>query len=138
MARTTGAHSRHFRQGKHQKGIMGGYGDMKSIKIFICTSLLLVLAGVPGYAVDKSICSNGSDVIVNDNGTLQSCTLQDDYEANGITCKHDYQIIFYKSGNLQSCILSELTTIGDISCKEDWPITFYQNGHLNQCTRDSD
>jgi hypothetical protein len=110
---------------------------MRIKKIFFCAVLVLLMGGAPGYAVDQSLCRDGSDVFLNDNGTLLSCTLRDEYGANGIACESDRQITFYNNGALQSCILAEQTTINGITCEADWTITFYRDGNLATCVKDS-
>jgi hypothetical protein len=111
---------------------------MKIINMFICTAFVFLLGGVPGYAVDQSICSNDSNMVLADNGTLQSCTLGNDYQINGITCQQGYNITFYDTGDLQSCNLSEDATIDGIKCERDGPITFYRDGHMNTCIKVSE
>jgi hypothetical protein len=58
--------------------------NFKNILFFLCFALVVVSFNV--YAVDSSICNSGVSVVVHDNGSLKSCDLKDDYDANNIRC----------------------------------------------------
>jgi hypothetical protein len=107
---------------------------------FICAVIYLcLLAGACTLqAADKSICSDGSFVTVNDDGSLKECTLKDKYFINGVACKGFAAIRFYDGDKLESCILSDNVTIGDTNCQADGQIIFYRDGNLRQCLKYED
>jgi hypothetical protein len=107
--------------------------NIKQILSFLSLSLLLVSFNV--YAVDQRICHSGKDVVLYDNGSLKSCQLEDDYEANSIRCKSLNTVSFYDNGHLESCVMSESATIGANKCKQDGPISFYPDGKLKSCIK---
>ena len=112
---------------------------MKRMMIInILAGIIFILGSVPVYAVDQSICSSDSEIILNDDGTLQTCNLKSDYSTNGIKCQQDLSISFYDNGALLSCILSETTTVGDTKCESGGTISFYPDGNLNTCTKASE
>ena len=96
---------------------------------------LVLLFGSHAHAVDSSICNPGVKVEVHDNGSLRSCDLKEDYEANGIRCRNENRITFYDNGNLESCILSEPATIGAYDCEQYALIYFYPDGRLRSCMK---
>jgi hypothetical protein len=76
--------------------------------ILLLLSLALVVVSFNAYAVDPSICKSGVNVVLHDNGSLRSCELKDDYEANNIRCNKG-SVSFYNNNNLESCMLSRPT-----------------------------
>ena len=109
-------------------------------KTFLFQSLVLisVLASYNVYAVDQSICDPGSNVVLHKNGSLKSCRLKNDYDANNIRCKIDFPATFYDNGNLESCALSTSVVIADNKCKENGLISFYVEGNLKSCVKPDD
>jgi antitoxin component YwqK of YwqJK toxin-antitoxin module len=114
---------------------------MKIIKTFFVHSLVLasilasVIVGLNIYAADKSICNSGADVLLYHNGSVKSCQLKDNYDANNITCKNGGSISFYSNGNLESCMLNAEVTIADSKCKADGLISFFIDGKLKSCMK---
>jgi hypothetical protein len=98
-------------------------------------SLASVVIGFNVYAVDPSICNSGVNVVVHDNGSLKSCELKDNYEANNIRCRDKGPISFYDNGSLESCMLSTPTTIGENKCDQFNLISFYPDGNLKSCMK---
>jgi len=117
---------------------------MKIIKTLFVHSLILasVLAsisvGLNIYAADQSICNSGANVFLHQNGSLKSCQLKDDYDANDIRCKNGATISFYSNGKLESCVLFESVTIGNNTCKADAQISFQSDGTLKSCMKKDD
>jgi antitoxin component YwqK of YwqJK toxin-antitoxin module len=106
------------------------------VQILILTSVLAsVLVGLNIYAADQSICNFGANVVLHDNGSLKSCQLKDDYDANKIRCKSGGSISFYSNGKLESCVLSEEVTLAKNKCKADGLISFYSDGKLKSCMK---
>lgn len=107
---------------------------------FICAVIYLcLLTGVfPAGAADKSICSDGSVITLNDDGSLRECMLKDKYFINGVACKGFAAIRFYDGDKLESCVLSDNVTISDTNCKADGQIIFYRDGNLRQCLKYED
>jgi hypothetical protein len=112
-------------------------GNMKIIKTLFFQSLLLtsVLVNFNVYAADQSICNPGANVVLHDNGSIKSCQLKDDYDANNIRCKNGSSANFYNNGNLESCVLSAGATIVESKCKADGLISFYIDGKLKSCMK---
>jgi hypothetical protein len=110
---------------------------MKIMKTLFFQGLALasVFAGFDVYAVDKSICHPGANVVLHNNGSLKACQLKNDYDANKIRCKKDYDVGFYNNGNLESCVLSAPATIAKNQCKQDGLISFYIDGKLKSCVK---
>jgi len=110
---------------------------MKIIKILFFQSLVLtfLLAGFNVFAADKSICNSGANVVLHHNGSLKSCQLESNYDANKITCKNFNSISFYSNGKLESCVLYAEVTIFKSVCKPDALISFYIDGKLKSCTK---
>ena len=112
---------------------------MKIVKTLLFQSLVLisvfVFASFDVCAVDQSICNPGSNVVLHANGSLRTCRLKDDYDANNIQCKRDYSVSFYDTGELESCILSRSATVAGNKCKEDGLISFYIDGKLKSCVK---
>jgi hypothetical protein len=110
---------------------------MKIINILFFLSLVLisVFAGINVYAADQSICHSGANVLLYDNGSLKSCQLEHDYDANGVQCKSNALISFYNNGNLESCVLSQSVTIDVNKCREDGLISFFVDGKLKSCMK---
>jgi hypothetical protein len=104
-------------------------------KTFGFLSLALVAVSLNVYAVDPSICNSGANVVVHDNGSLKSCELKGNYEANNIQCRERNPISFYDKGSLESCILSTPTTIGENKCDQFYLISFYPDGNLKSCMK---
>lgn len=109
--------------------------NFKNILFFLSLASAVVISNV--YAVDPSICNSGVNVVVHDNGSLKSCELKDDYDANNIRCRNENRISFYNNGSLESCILSTPTTIGENKCDEFALISFYPDGKLKSCMKPS-
>ena len=105
------------------------------ILIFLSLALASVLASFTVYAADQSICHSGATVLLYDNGSLKSCQLEQDYEANGIQCKRNNDISFYNNGNLESCVLSKPATLDMNICKGDGLVSFYIDGKLKSCVK---
>jgi len=105
----------------------------KNILFFL--SLALVVVSFNVYAVDPPICNSGVNVVVHENGSLRSCELKDDYEANNIRCRNGNRISFYDNGNIESCILSTPTTVGGNECGQFGVISFYPDGKLKSCMK---
>jgi hypothetical protein len=87
-------------------------------KTLVFLSLVLVAISFNVYAVDPLICNSGANVTVHDNGSLKSCELKGNYEANNIQCRERGPVSFYDKGSLESCILSTPTTIGENKCDQ--------------------
>lgn len=66
--------------------------DLFSLSLAIILIFILVIFNV--YAADQSICNSGSNVVLHDNGSLKSCQLKDDYDANNVTCNNAGPISF--------------------------------------------
>jgi len=98
-------------------------------------SLALVLVSFNVSALDPSICNSGANVVLHNNGSLKSCELKDDYEANRIRCSKAGRVSFYDNGNLESCVLSTTTTIGENKCDQSGLISFYLDGKLKSCMK---
>ena len=98
-------------------------------------SLALVLVSFNVSALDPSICNSGANVVLHNNGSLKSCELKDDYEANSIRCSKAGRVSFYDNGNLESCVLSTPTTIGENKCDQSALISFYPDGKLKSCMK---
>jgi len=105
----------------------------KNILFFL--SLALVLVSFNVSAVDPSVCNSGANVVLHNNGSLKSCELKDDYEANNIRCRNGNRISFYDNGNIESCILSTPTTVGGNECGQFGLISFYPDGKLKSCMK---
>jgi hypothetical protein len=110
---------------------------MKIIKALLLQSLILasMIVAINVSAADQSICNPGTNVLLNDDGSLRACQLKDDYDVNNIQCKNDGQIVFYNNGNLESCVLSASITIGKNDCQADALISFYSDGNLKSCMK---
>ncbi len=114
---------------------------MKIIKTLFVQSLILAsvlastLVGVNIFAADQSICDSGANVVLHDNGSLKSCQLKDDYDANNIRCKSGGSVSFYQNGKLESCVLYADVTIAKSKCKADGQISFYSDGKLKSCMK---
>ena len=106
-----------------------------NFNILFFLSLALLVGSTTAYAVDPSICNSSANVVVHENGSLKSCELKDDYEANGIRCRNENGISFYDNGSLESCILSTPTTIGGNSCGQFALVSFYPDGKLKSCMK---
>ena len=106
-----------------------------NILFSLCLASLVVSSHV--YAVDPSICNSSVNVVVHENGSLKSCELKDDYDANNIRCRNENRISFYDNGSLESCILSTPTTIGENECGQFAVISFYPDGKLKSCMKPS-
>jgi len=104
-------------------------------KTLVFLSLTLVAVSFNVYAVDPSICNSGANVVVHDNGSLKSCELKSNYEANNIQCRERNPVSFYDKGSLESCILSTPTTIGENKCDQFYLISFYPDGNLKSCMK---
>ena len=102
--------------------------------ILFVLSLALVVVSFNAYAVDPSICRSGVNVVLHDNGSLRSCELKDDYEANNIRCNKG-SVSFYNNGSLESCMLSRAATIGENKCDQVGLISFYSDGNLKSCMK---
>ena len=101
----------------------------------LALTLALVLADFNVYAADQSICNSGTDVVLHNNGSLKSCQLKDDYDANNIRCKNGGSVSFYNNGKLESCVLYAEATIAKNKCKPDGLISFYIDGKLKSCMK---
>ncbi|MEN6620945.1 MAG: hypothetical protein ABFD50_05310 [Smithella sp.] len=110
---------------------------MNIMKTFFIQSLLsaFLLTGFNVFAVDQSICDPNANIVLYNNGALQSCQLKDNYDINNITCKQGTIIRFYDNGQLESCVLNAEVTISDTRCKPDSPISFYIDGNLRSCMK---
>ncbi len=108
---------------------------MNIIKTLFVQSLLLVLIGFNVFAADQSICDPNTNVVLYNNGSLESCQLKDNFDINNITCKKGAIIRFYENGKLESCVLYAETTLSDTRCKPDAPVSFYINGNLKSCMK---
>jgi len=97
--------------------------------------LTLILVVFKIYAADQSICNSGANVVLHNNGSLKSCQLKDDYDANNIRCKNGGSVSFYNNGKLESCVLSAEATIAKSKCKQDGLISFYIDGKLKSCMK---
>ena len=106
--------------------------NFKNILFFV--SLTLVAVSFNVYAADPSMCNSGVNVVLHDNGSLKSCELKDDFEANNIRCNKG-RVSFYDNGNLESCMLSNPATIGENKCDQVGPISFYPDGNLKSCMK---
>jgi len=96
---------------------------------------VLLFACFDVYAVDQSICNPGSNVVLHTNGSLKTCRLKNDYDANNIRCKRDYPVSFYDTGELESCVLSTAAAVAGNKCREDGLISFYIDGKLKSCVK---
>ncbi len=112
---------------------------MKIIKnlffLSLALTLVLVVAIFNIHAADQSICNSGANVFFHNNGSLKSCQLQDDYDANNIRCKNGGSVSFYSNGKLESCVLSAEVNIAKSKCKADALISFYIDGKLKSCMK---
>jgi antitoxin component YwqK of YwqJK toxin-antitoxin module len=114
---------------------------MKIIKTLFVQSLILasvlasILVGLNIYAADQSICNPGANVILHDNGSLKSCKLKNDFDANNIRCKNGGLVSFYSNGKLESCVLYADVTIAESKCKADGQVSFYSDGKLKSCMK---
>ena len=110
---------------------------MRIIKILFFHGLVLTipLASMNASAADQSICHSAANVVLYNNGSLKSCQLKDDYDANAIRCKNDGQVTFYANGSLESCVLSASSDIAGNRCKQDGQISFYIDGKLKSCVK---
>jgi antitoxin component YwqK of YwqJK toxin-antitoxin module len=114
---------------------------MKIVKTLFVHSLILasvlasILVGLDIFAADQSICNPGANVILYDNGSLKSCKLKDDYDANNIRCKNGGSVSFYQNGKLESCVLYADVTIAESKCKADGQVSFYSDGKLKSCMK---
>jgi hypothetical protein len=106
--------------------------NLRNVLLFL--SLVSAAVGFNAYAVDPSICDSGTRIVFNDNGSLRSCGLNDDYEANGIRCSKG-RVNFYDNGNLESCMLSRPATIDKNKCDQFGLISFYPDGKLKSCMK---
>lgn len=106
--------------------------NCKNILFFL--SLALVVGSLNVYAVDPSLCNPGVNVILHNNGSLKSCDLKGDYEANNIRCNKG-RVSFYDNGTLESCMLSKPTTVGENKCDQVGLIYFYPDGKLKSCMK---
>jgi hypothetical protein len=106
-----------------------------AILLFLSSALATVLAGYNVYAADQSICHSGTNVLLYDNGSLKTCQLEKDYDANSVQCKSNNSISFYNNGNLESCVLSKPATVDMNKCKEDGLVSFYIDGKLKSCMK---
>ena len=106
--------------------------NCKNILFFL--SLALIVVSFDVYAVDPSICNPGVNVALHNNGSLKSCDLKDDYEANNIRCNKGLAS-FYDNGALESCRLSKPTTVGENKCDQVGLIYFYPDGKLKSCMK---
>ena len=97
--------------------------------------LILILFVFNVYAADQSICNSGTNVVLHNNGSLKTCQLKDDYDANNIRCKNGGSVSFYSNGKLESCVLSAEVTIAESKCKADGLIYFYIDGKLKSCMK---
>ena len=102
---------------------------------FLSLALILILVIFNVDAADQSICNSGADVILHHNGSVKSCQLKDNYDANNITCKNGGSICFYSNGKLESCVLNAEVTIADSKCKADGLISFFIDGKLKSCMK---
>jgi hypothetical protein len=98
-------------------------------------SILLLLAVIPAYAIDQSICDSGSKVVLDPNGSLRTCVLKDSFRSDGIKCTDHRVIRFYNDGRLETCDLAESTTVSGQKCKEFAPIYFYPDGKFKSCVK---
>lgn len=110
---------------------------MKIIKylFFMSLALTLVVVIFNVHAADQSICNSGANVYFHNNGSLKSCQLQDDYDANNIRCKNGGSVNFYSNGKLESCVLFAEANIAKSKCKADGLISFYIDGKLKSCMK---
>jgi hypothetical protein len=109
---------------------------MKIIKTLISQCFAFaVLAGLNVYAADQSICHSGTKVSLHNDGSLQACQLNKDYDINSIQCKANGPISFYTNGSLESCLLAKSTSIGMIKCQQNGLITFFMDGNLKSCMK---
>jgi hypothetical protein len=104
-----------------------------SLSLALALILLVVIFNV--YAADQSICNSGANVVLHNVGSLKSCQLKDDYDANNIRCKNGGSVSFYSDGNLESCVLSAEATIDKNKCKADGQISFFIDGKLKSCMK---
>ena len=104
--------------------------------------------------LDRSICSQGSEIAYYATGQLKACTLENDREFNGVRCKqaalaefHENgllksaitcnqfsQVSFYATGRLYSCDLANQITIDGKVCAQLKPIFLFENGKLKSCS----
>jgi hypothetical protein len=107
--------------------------NFKNILFFLSLALISVSFNV--FALESSICNSGANVVLHNNGSLKSCELKDDYEANNIRCNKAGRVSFYDNGNLESCVLSTPTAIGENKCDQSSLISFYPDGKLKSCMK---
>jgi hypothetical protein len=103
----------------------------KRVLLFLSFASAVVSLNV--YSVDQSVCSSGGNVALHDNGSLRTCELKDNYEANGIRCISRSRAVFCDNGNLESCTLSTIATIGENKCDQFGVISFFPDGNLKSC-----
>jgi hypothetical protein len=109
---------------------------MKNIILFFsCLVMVCALASFNVLAADQSICHSGTKVSLHNDGSLQACQLNKDYDINSIQCKANGPISFYTNGSLESCLLAKSTSIGMIKCQQNGLITFFMDGNLKSCMK---
>lgn len=111
---------------------------MNILKISFCEGLVLMFfsaAGFNAFAADQSICHPGARILLYNNGSLQTCQLQSEYDVNGIQCKSNAAINFYNNDSLESCTLAKSTSIGMIKCRQNGLIAFFIDGKLKSCMK---
>ena len=111
---------------------------MSIFKLAFGVLIVMVSGVIQAYAIDQSICEPGSKVVLHPNGSLMSCVLKADYNANEIICKEKRSISFYADGQLQTCDLAKSAKVSGQDCKEFAPIGFYPDGKFKSCIKTTD
>jgi hypothetical protein len=108
---------------------------MSMFKIVFGVLILILFGVIEANAIDQSICTSGSSVVLYPNGALKTCLLKESFRLNEITCKSQSPISFYDDGRLETCVLAEPATISGQKCAEFAPINFYPDGKLRSCDK---
>jgi hypothetical protein len=111
---------------------------MSRVKLAFGVLIVMVSGVIQAYALDQSICEPGSKVVLHPNGSLMSCVLKADFNANDIICKEKRSISFYADGQLQTCDLAKSAKVSGQDCKEFDPIGFYPDGKFKSCIKTTD
>jgi hypothetical protein len=110
--------------------------SVSMFKVIFGALVLMIFGVLQANAVDQSICTSGSNVVLYPNGALQSCVLKDSFRLNGAECKQQSPISFYNNGQLETCVLAESATIGRQKCKQLRPIRFHPSGEFQSCVKE--
>lgn len=109
---------------------------MSMLKIIFVVLILISFNVIDASAaIDQSICSPGSDVVLYPNGSLKSCVPKDSFGSNEVKCNSQNVISLYENGQLETCVLAESVKVSGQECKEFRSISFYPDGRFKSCVR---